>query len=396
MLSHALSHNKLYKVEGWLLFMTVFSFISFFSNRLLFSVNFLYMEAKIFYTVRLMEYFIFFYIGALASQYFKNIKIVRAFFLWNFFIMILQKFNLIGAISSVGAYQENVAARVFGIASFPSEMGLILNLLFCYMVWDTSALSRFVNLFSSPVIRYILRRFYLYWMFGLCGIFVIFTGNRISIVALLVCFLFRLKNSFKLRSANSLIIIMVFIPLLFVGIGFLIKQSEGVYERSIDLFSTKNFYITPIWHNVDITKNLHDNETEPLENFDLSWWIRIHKWLFAAKSYLSNPACYLQGLGPGCTQAALDGGLLRILVENGLIGAFLYWQFFACLYRLNQQTKWMIISFLINMIFFDAYLAYKTMSLLFFICGHIFESQHRVYPSNSSSPHQMHLACQTV
>jgi hypothetical protein len=33
----------------------------------------------------------------------------------------------------------------------------------------------------------------------------------------------------------------------------------------------------------------------------------------------------------------------------------------------------MMIAFLMNMIFFDAYLAYKTMSFLLFTCGYIFE-----------------------
>jgi hypothetical protein len=377
MWSHALSHQRLYKIEGWILLITAFSFVSFLSNRLLVSLNVLHMDAKIFYTVRLMEYFIFFYIGAMASQYFGCSSIVRAFFLWNFLIMTLQKMGLAGAVTVEGYYGD-VSTRVLGVASFPSEMGLVLNLLFCYMIWDESAPSRFVNLFRAPLIRHLLRSFYLYWMFALFGIFVIFTGNRISIVALLVCFFARFFQKLKFRSMGSLVTLLVFIPLLLAGIGFLITKSEGVYERSSALFSFKNLELfTVVWDHIDITREPLGSEMDSTENYDMSWWIRIHKWLFAAKSYLSNPMCYLQGLGPGFAQAALDGGLLRILTEYGLIGAFIYWKFFACLYRLNSQTKWMSIAFLINMIFFDAYLAYKTMSFFFFTCGHIFETQRR-------------------
>lgn len=392
MWSHALSHKKLYKIEGWILLITAFSFISFFSNRLLVSSNLLNMNAKIFYTARLLEYFIFFYVGAMAAQYFNGSTIVRAFFLWNFLIMTLQKLNLAGAVTVEGYYGD-VSTRVFGVASFPSEMGLILNLLFCYMIWDESAQSRLVNIFSSNFLRSILRSFYLYWMFALFGIFVIFTGNRISIVALFISFFCRFFQTIKLRSIGSLLTLVILIPLLLSGIGFLITKSEGIYQRSADLFSFKNLELfNVVWEHIDITKEPLDNEAMSSENYDMSWWLRIHKWLFVAKCYLYTPICYLQGLGPGFSQAALDGGLLRIFTEFGLIGTFLYWQFFACLYRLNPQAKWMIICFSINMIFFDAYLAYKTMSFLLFTCGYIFESQHRAVLQNKIPTGEMTLA----
>lgn len=377
MWSHALSHQQIYKIEGYVLWITGLSFVSFFFNRFFVSLDLLSINAKIFYSVRLVEYFIFFYIGALTSYYFKGTTIIRAFFLWNVFIMILQKMNLAGAVTVEGYYGD-VSTRVLGVASFPSEMGLLLNLLFCYMVWNPTASSQFLNLFQSPLTKAILKSFYLYWMFIFFGIFIIFTGNRISIVALIICFVCRLFQTFKLKSIGSLLTIFIAIPILFASIGFLISRSEGVYERSADLFSLKNLELFKVvWSNTDISRDLFGEGSISTENYDLSWWIRIHKWIYAAKSYLSHPECYLQGLGPGFSQAALDGGLLRILTEFGLIGTFLYCKFFGSLFRLNSQMKWMTISFLINMIFFDAYLAYKTMSVFLFASGYIFETNHR-------------------
>ncbi len=390
MWSHALSHQRLYKVEGWILILTGLSLLSFFSNLLLVSNQTLHMNAKIFYTVRLLEYFIFFYIGAMASQYFKDSTIVRVFFLWNLFLMLLQKFNLVGAVT-VSGYHTDVSTRVYGVASFPSEMGLLLNLMFCYMIYDQTNRSKFVNLFESPSIRYFLHKFYLYWMFGLFGALVIFTGNRISIVALLVCFLYRLKQEFSLRSLGAFSFFLILMPILLVGIGFAIAQTASVYERSIDLFSFKNFELAHIvWEQIDMTKNPVGNEVISAVNYDMSWWMRIHKWIYVLKAYISNPVCYLQGLGPGFAWAALDGGLLRIFVENGILGAFVYWKFFAALFHINRQIKWMIIAFFINMIFFDAYLAYKTMSFLFFLSGYAFERQHSLSPSLLSRK-QSHL-----
>ncbi len=376
MYAHSLLHHRLYKVEGWMLLLTGFSILSYLINRLLVSSDILHTDAKILYTIRLLEYFLFFYVGAMASRYFKVSTLVKAFFLWNVFWMILQKLSLAGAITSEG-YNLGASTRVYGIASFPSEMGLLLNLLFCYMIYDPTPRCRLSHLFSSPI-RYFLQKFYLYWMFGLFGIFIIFTGNRISIVALFICFFYRLKSEFNWRSFGSLLPLALISPFLIAGITLLIMNTASLYERSAGLLSFKNLELaTIVWDKVDITKETVDQDMAQPNEYDMSWWIRIHKWIHILKSYVTTPASYLQGLGPGFAGAALDGGLLRILTEYGLIGVFLFGKLFSSLYRINLQTKWMVIAFLINMIFFDAYLAYKTMSFLFFTCGDAFERQHR-------------------
>jgi hypothetical protein len=107
-----------------------------------------------------------------------------------------------------------------------------------------------------------------------------------------------------------------------------------------------------------------------MQAYDLSWWMRLHKWIYALKVYLEHPACYLQGIGPGFCGPALDGGYLRLLTENGLIGILLFLQLLSKLYRQSPQLKGMITALLVNMLFFDAYLAYKPMSLLFLVSGY--------------------------
>lgn len=384
--SHTLSEQKLFKIEGWILLFIAFSFLSFLSNYLLVSLHLLPLEAKIFYAARFLEYFIFFYIGAMASHYFQVKKVILCFLLWNLALMTLQKLQWIGAITVLG-YQSDVSARVYGIASFPSEMGLILNLLFCYFIYDDER-SSFLQSLPSPLIRYLLRKSYPYVMFFLFAIFIIFTGNRISILALLISFLYRLKQDIHARSFG---IALFALPLLIFGVVFLISQTASVYSRSLDLFSYNNLKLgLTIWEQIDITQPPVDPELVISESYDMSWWIRIHKWVYALKTYLSNPLWYLQGIGPGYTGAALDGGILRLLVEVGLMGGFIFWKFFQCLYRINPQLKWMCVAFLMNMIFFDAYLAYKTMSLFFFIAGNLFEKQRapsltKVQPSTMRS-----------
>lgn len=374
MWTHAFSEKRLLKIEGLILVLTAFSIFSYLTNRLFVSLDLLHLDAKIFYAIRLLEYFLFFYIGALSFRYANGNAMIKIFFIFNLILMSLQKFNLAGGILSAG-YHSDVSDRVQGIASFPSEMGLILNLLFCFMVFDDTQTSNWVNFFHSPTLKHFLRKLYPYWMFSLFAVFVIFTGNRISILALFICFLFRLKQDMHLRSLASWILLGSLIPFLIVGAFYLIGQTAAVYERSLELFSWKNVELMQIvWDKIDITQEPLGREIVDA-NYDMSWWLRIHKWLFALKSYLSNPECYLQGLGPGFCGAALDGGWLRIIVEYGLLGAILFWKFFGMLYRLNRQTKWMLVAFSINMLFFDAYLAYKSMSVLLFACGYLFQKK---------------------
>lgn len=375
--AHTLSRQKLYHVEGWILLITAFGIFSFLVNRLLVSLGILTMDSKIYYSLRLLEYFLFFYLGAMASQYLSHRFIIQAFFLWNLLFMLLQKLDLVGGIIATG-YHGDMSGRVQGIASFPSEMGLLLNLIFCYLVFDDPKTSHAIKFFKSPFTACVMQRLSFYGLFCLFGIFIVFTGNRISIVALAVCFLFRLKQDLSKRSLSSYLSMILLIPIAAFAIAFVITKTAGVYERSIDLFSWKNLELfSLVWEKIDVTQNPLGHEVVNVQDYDMSWWLRIHKWLFMSKTFCENPECYLQGLGPGYAGAALDGGLLRILTEYGLIGAFLFWKFFSCLFRINAQTKWMSIAFLINMIFFDAYLAYKTMSLLLFTCGCLFECRHR-------------------
>lgn len=385
--AHVQLHKRLFRIEAWLLAITFFGIISFLSNRALVSADILLLDAKIFYCVRLLEYFIFFYIGALAAHYFSPRKIIQVLFLWNFFLMFLQKTKIAGAITT-GGYAGDVSGRVFGVASFPSEMGLILNLLFCYFIFDDSAKSKITNIFPSHI-RSIIHQLYPYWMFALFGTFVIFTGNRISIVALILCFLYKLKKEFKWSSIAPLLLIGLLTPVV-AGVVYLIINTD-VYTRSADLLSFNNFKLFNIvWDKIDLAKNPVGNEVTTADQYDMSWWMRVHKWIYVAKVFVNNPECWLQGLGPGFAWAALDGGILRIFIEYGIIGSFFFWKFFSSIAKINTQTKWMTIAFAINMIFFDAYLAYKAMSIYLFIGGMAFETkQMKIIESKKAAQPQL-------
>ena len=260
--------------------------------------------------------------------------------------------------------------RVAGIASFPSEAGVLLDMVFCYLVFNDEKNPRWQALLP-PNARAFFNQTYVYWMFLLFAALVIITGSRIAIVALIVAFLFRIKNDLKRNAIGPWLLAGIFLTVAVYLTVTLIQNTDSVITRSAGLLSLENFdLIRLVWDNIELSYDPIGNEAiDHNEHYDMSWWMRIHKWCYALKIYYLNPECYLQGIGPGFAMAAVHGGFVRILTEYGLIGCYLFWQVFSLIYRQSTALRWMVITFLINMIFFDVYLAYKPMSLLLFVSG---------------------------
>ncbi len=368
--AHFSMRNFFFKIELWVFALVCFSFFSYFSNKILVLIEVLPVNSKIFYCVRIFEYFLFFYVGAMASQFFRENRIIKAFFIWNLSLMLLQKAGVIGEFNSMSGYNAEGAYRVSGIASFPSEMGALLNLMFCYFLFEPPQNAKSSSLLPS-LLKRIIQRTYIYWLFFLFAVLVILTGSRIALVALILPFFVKLKEEFRSRNIESVFAAMFFLLFATAILFFFIANTESIATRSQGLLSWRNLdLVKNVWQVQDITLGSDDVNEISYEGYDLSWWIRIHKWCYALKMYVSHPENYLQGIGPGFAWLALDGGLLRILVEYGLLGCVIFWRLFRSISQQNVQLKWMVVALVINMIFFDSYLAYKPMSLLFFVAGY--------------------------
>lgn len=369
--AHFALHKKFYDIEKWMCLLVGFSLFSFVINRLLVYAGILQVDAVVFYAIRIFEYFIFFYIGLFSSFFVSSSKVIKLFFAWNIILILLQKFGIIGQFSNWG-YLQTSTERVSGIGSFPSETGLFLNMVFCYLIYDDVKPSK-INYALPPVLSQFFQKTYIYWLFLICALAIILTGSRIAIIALVVTFFCKLINDFNWRSISSNLLAIIFIAIGSVFMTFLILKNEAIFQRSAGLLSFKNLeLIKMVWDNISIDYDPIGYEAVKFDSYDMSWWMRIHKWIYSLKIYVLNPECWLQGIGPGFAMAGLDGGYLRILVEYGIIGSLLFWKLFSLIYHKSTQLKWMMVAFLINMIFFDVYLAYKPMSLLFFIAGYAY------------------------
>lgn len=374
------SRKYLTDIEIALFSLVGFSILSCVINHLFYAAGLLSVKASFLYSFRILEYFLFFYIGIFAFRFCRIETIIGAFFLWNLLLMILQKFQIIGIFSVEGYMPAD--DRMLGIASFGSEIGLLLNLMFSFLMYQNAIVSKRIYL---PIeLKRVVSTIYPYILLLLFVYLVVLSGARMAIFALFVSFLFYLKDITSWKRPSSYIL-----PLGALTIGILLMiyalyTASDIISRSKGLLSFANLdLISVVWDNIALEYNPIGRESVRMGSYDASWWMRIHKWCYALKLYWLHPESWLQGIGPGFAMAALDGGFLRILTELGIIGCVLYGRLFYLIARQSTQLYWMMVAFMLNMVFFDVYLAYKPMSLLFLIVGYAYASQaapHEAFP----------------
>lgn len=371
---HLSTKQTFSNIEKTLFTIVIFSLFSYASNQLLIKFDRLHVEANILYALRIFEYFLFFYVGYYAMRILNLNKLIFFYFALNTALMTFQKCGWIGYWGLYG-YESTCVYRCAGIASFPSEMGMLLNLVFCYLLFKReevlAPLKKFF--FRYTFIFLMVETVYPFLLFLLTGALLMINGSRISFLAHIFIFFLYLvtKTKYRILFFSSTLFFSIILGVSF-GQSTSIKNSTLV-ERSEAIFSMKNIdLIEKVWLSIDTTEDpigkesVKHNSTEE----DTSWWMRIHKWLYALKIFVNHPETYFQGIGPGFAMAALDGGTLRIFVEYGIIGTILFFVLFYQIANISEPLKYCMIAFMINMIFIDVYLAYKPMALLFFMTGY--------------------------
>ena len=142
--------KPLRRIEWWLTGIIAASFFSYFLNRIFVSLDWLQVDAKIFYCVRLFEYFLFFYIGIMASQFLKNQHYCQ-----DIFCLEPGHHDV-----SKGRFNGHVVCRRLSsrcdlsnswncIVSFRD--GGLLNLIFCFLIYDRTNQPKIMAMFPSIV-----------------------------------------------------------------------------------------------------------------------------------------------------------------------------------------------------------------------------------------------------
>lgn len=358
----------LLRVERWLIFFGVSGLVSLAVNQLLYPEGMKEFVLGVFYSVRLFEYFAFFYLGIMAYQWLNFSLLMAGFIVVAYVMILLQAFHI------VGSFTVYAGPGVTGMASFDSEMGALLNIVFCYATLNTSDVKKIWRVL--PGVSVWVPQFLQKGM-AVCKRVLFFSGavvcqtlvnHRTSLASLFLLIGARAISASRAVRITTVVLLIGLTISIFTVAG----QDSYLFQRSKKLFNKGNVaLIGKAWDRVDLDfqPTVQGEVHLPV---DMSWWMRLHKWCYAIKHFLHKPLAPFIGVGPGFLGPALDGGALRLLVEYGLLGSCCFVGMLSCLWYTRPHMPWVIVAFLLNMLLFDAYLAYKFMSVFFFIAGAAF------------------------
>lgn len=355
-----LSRTKSCKIER-LFFGMLFVFIaSNLSNLIIFN------QSNLFYSLRLLEYFVFFYIGYHFQERYSLSKLAWWILLINSAVMLLQFLGMIGGFSSEG-FVLNASERVIGLTGGPWEIGALINFIFAILVLEKKQ-----QLSGFQLALIFLSTFWL----------VLLTGARMPALAHLALLGLAIFHRTQSKSAFTL----RFFFALSLFLTFLVVVPNPVATRSENLFSIENVNeFSNFYDSIHTeTKFQGFSEIELVDGADLSWLMRASKWAYAIKQWHGNAGFVLLGVGPGTWGIALDGGLVRVITETGLLGIIVFLALFRRIAKLNLKMLGVVLAFSINMLMIDVHMAYKVMSFLFFSAGFFFAEQRLSFSASQS------------
>jgi hypothetical protein len=308
-----------------------------------------YHQSSPLYSARMCEYFLFFYFGLYFAEFYRLAPLVATWLGFNGMVMLLQAAHLVGAFASEG-YKPD-AGRAMGITGGPWEVGAMINFCFAILLAEYRLSTRKVLM-----------------LFAATFVLVLLTGARMPALAHIVLLLLY----FGRHSRNPLhFVLKIFVPLGLV-LAVLVLVPNPVAARSSKLLSAENVrLVADAYGSLPVPD--HFVELPPLPavsgDVDLSWLVRSIKWVYVAKLWASQPVAWFIGLGPGTVGIALDGGWLRLLVEEGLLGVAAFLALFAAIGRLDRAMRDVALGLFISMLMIDIHIAYKAMSFIFFMAG---------------------------
>ena len=254
-------------------------------------------SGEIFTIFRIFQYFtILIFFSAFSFNKDKIIKILKFIIIFNLFIIIAQKFEIIGYFSSRGYTSPDVFGwKATGVFSGSWELSFIISI--CYLII-------FQN-YKKKFDRY----------FFLTAFIIYLSGTKSVQFAFMISILFAYyKNYFSYFSIIKAIFLLCFIVILFSLINN--YKNIGI-----------NFLLTSLY-------DLFINNTVPdftEDNVQYSSWLhRLHNWQIYYTEMQQNIFTFLFGVG--YMGIYYESFIFRILFGNGILGLLTILFF---IYRIN-------------------------------------------------------------
>lgn len=322
------------------------------------------------YLLRKVEYFIFVFIG---YDFFNDnnkkllFSILDASVIIHFGIIILQNIGIIGGILD-GNYVGTQGGRVFSIFNGPYEFSAYMTLL----------LPRyFINIMKNKNNKKEIIKSILFIVFIVIGIYMSQSRTSLIIAILLILIIPLLEKKHKIigfiknNKIKTFILIIVILALISTACDALSKVKRFKTLDISSMFKTLELS----WQNKSFDRYKEEGFYIISEdNTDLSFAIRINKWMALIDGTMKHP---IFGLGLSISKEACDGNYIRILAETGISG-FLLW-IWLCINilkntkvnhnNINLLANYGMIVLLLTAIFIDIFEASKIMMLYWFILG---------------------------
>lgn len=310
----------------------------------------------IFYWGRNIQYMGFFLIGLILAGYVNLTKIFKSYIIYVVAFLTLQYFNIMPTFSLfVGS------GRAVANTGGPYELAVLAGLLAIYFWFQSN------------------NKFYFF-----CALVILFlTQSRITLVALLLIMFFK---AFKLGGK------LAFLAVTTAAVFVLSLADLGVFDRFLTLFDAKTLEAGKLlfdgvphfanttdyrqWAFVDYGTSLGNSEG------DISTYIRlIRQYSLFLSMQDCGVSCQLFGLGPSFASAAVDGNIVRLLVEYGLVGTLLFiYGIKKVVYSSgNVMLRHYFILLLITAIAIDILVSSKAMCLMWFLCGYYARNNPHAY-----------------
>ncbi|VVO89902.1 hypothetical protein PS903_02228 [Pseudomonas fluorescens] len=306
------------------------------------------------YSFRQIEYAIFLLAGFYLHK--KGVGINNSLMLiliYQTTLAILQQQGLIRSFTSAYGAVENLGRSV-GATGGPWELAPLITLLAATLAKNCITTGREKKAIAIYLVGFVA---------------ILTTGSRIGMLGFLFSTIIFIDNF----SPKKILTIGALVSVFFIAFSLGSATYEDRSSKGLNITENIGTAID-IYNRSQPSISTYAKETlrgsEMTGESDLSWIFRFSKWAVAIKIYIQNPGLWLTGLGPGLFGNALDGGVIRILFENGIIGFILFFRFFLGAAKKSRLALVLVSTLLINMIFIDLYISSKFIPLLLFILAY--------------------------
>jgi hypothetical protein len=326
------------------------------------------------FVFRLLQYMIFYYLGYLLVE--NGHKILGALRVYVYLLIVVVPLQMSGYIPVPGAFM-GITSRAVGNTNGPYELAAVAAFLLCFLGYqERSKLQGVVSIIL--MVMSASRITSAATLVSGARILVVRSKSKLKLAAVLVCLLlvggiaYLLFPSFKTDTKVSKSTNLVD-RISSLASSNLLDSASAVYEFAPLYHSSKEFL-----NGIFLDSSQNEASILVAEDSEQSAEIRLLKWASLIKSANNQTDSIVIGLGPSFGSIAVDGYLVRVFVESGIIGLALFLIFVFSLLFERRRSTWAFREYVFILLgtacFIDIFVSYKPMILLWLWHG---MNQHR-------------------